>query len=1531
MGDDASVASTSRSGQVAALRRATLWALPVLIALVAAVCPAAAHASQIYCAGDCNDTVTTQHPPGGQGELGGYDSQELQAAYRIPDGVTPGETIALIVVGNYEQAEADLAKYRQRYGLSECSQASGCFRAVNAAGAEGTYPEAQGFEPASGWGPASAVGLDMLSTACSECRLLLVESSANSPSAIAQGVETAVAAGASVIATPYTIGSRCEEQFYGCGSLELQELKAAIGHASGVTVVAAAGGAGYGGIGFLGPFGGLAGGIPEAPAPADLPQVVAVGGTKLLRATNARGWQEEPWFEPPGRGTDAGCSAAETKPAWQRDSGCPHRTDNDVAAVAACVTPVSAYNSSHQEHGGWINVCGTSVSAALVAGIEAHSSPYARSLPGAEALYLDPAATLDITSGRDGICTPPAGTEYLCEAGTGYDGPTGVGVPNGAVTVEALPPIAVTGAASAVAGGDATLTGQVDPTGFEATYRFEYGTSTAYEMSAPTPPATAGSEASVTGKSVSLALEALRPDTTYHYRLVASDTAGTSYGADRTFRTAPPVVSAVSPATGGTSGDTEVTITGHNLAETSAVVFGSTPAASFHVESETSLTAVSPPGTGGADLLVTTPAGTSAANAGDRFTYQVGPVVDWGTNEEGQLGAGTLTWHSISGPEACPDGRNGVEPYACSLTPVEARGLHEVVAVASARSHRLALLKNGTVMSWGANYEGELGISLAIHATNEPTPVCLYEEYPCQPQNYLREVTEVVAGPDFNLALLKNGTVMSWGSDYSGELGYLIVPGNGAKALSAEPRPVCTRSKQPPCPAEDILDEVVEISAGEGPTDSGEEYALARLRNGTVMSWGSDGEGQLGQGESGEVSTSRARPVCTVSESPCSVQHQLAGVAQVAAGEHSIALLDNGTVMDWGRNIEGELGNGTVNQRSAVPTRVCAVAGAGAKAAPCPNGPFLESVKAIAGGSSLAGSGLALLEDGTVAAWGRELPSVQPFPPQVPERVCALGVTSCPNGPFLTEVQSISDDGPGEALLRNGTIASFGGTALDDGTAASDEAPELVCAVGVSSCPHGPYLEEVVAADGEVALLQGTPDVTGINPAVGSESGGAEVTITGAHLASATAVDFGSSSARFRVNSEHSLTAIAPPGSGTVDVAVTNPEGASATGAADRFTYFRVPTVTSVEADRGPTSGGTSVTITGTGLGAATEVDFGGRKAASSTVGSETTITAVSPPWGSGDAIAEVTVETPGGTSSYGVGDSFIYEPAVSSIEPTAGTASGGTRVLISGAAFEGGYLNGSAAASGFVRSVKFGATAARSFEVLGDGRIEAVAPAGVGAVGVAVETLGGGSLANPGALYTYLQPVPLSFAGWTVAGALTLTRPGLTIMLPQESLFNGTGSVNTETGIGSLIGSFSSPPSSATFKLLGFIPATLGTRLVQAGTLSGSLAPEGGGRELLRLLAQLNLEVSSVAMLGLRIPTHCVTSEPISLALAGSLTLEELAGVGWHFSGTASVPGMRCSGGLLGSAFGVVLSALLSGSGDPYSLSFLAGDPEDR
>src|SRR5262249_15986455 len=183
----------------------------------------------------------------------------------------------------------------------------------------------------------------------------------------------------------------------------------------------------------------------------------------------------------------------------------------------------------------------------------------------------------------------------------------------------------------------------------------------------------------------------------------------------------------------------------------------------------------------------------------------------------------------------------------------------------------------------------------------------------------------------------------------------------------------------------------------------------------------------------------------------------------------------------------------------------------------------------------------------------------------------------------------------------------------------------------------------------------------------------------------------------------------------SVDVTVTSAGGASPTGASDLFDY--APTVTHVEPNAGAAAGGTSVTITGTNFNEVSAVKFGSNAAASVTVNSATSITALSP---AGSGTVDVTVTTAGGTSPTSQADRFTYGPEVTAVSPGYGSPGGGTSVTITGSRFSG------------ATAVKFGSANATSFKVESATSITAVSPAGTGTVGVTVTTPEGTSATSP-------------------------------------------------------------------------------------------------------------------------------------------------------------------------------------------------------
>ena len=483
----------------------------------------------------------------GGGELGGFDPSDLQSAYHIPTTLGSPQTVAVIDAYGYPNAESDLATYRKRYGLAACTKADGCFGKVNGSGEEGNYPAGE-----RGWEEEAALDLDMVSAACPQCHILLVETANESVEALSKANNTAAALGASEISNSWGEAERdCGEA---CKAYEPD-----FEHV-GVLITASAGDEGYDGL-----FASSSKKPVSPEFPADLPEVVSVGGTALYKDTGvARGWREEVWDEPeytpnetPGEigiGTGSGCSAylKVPKPSWQADTGCAYRTDDDVAAVAAAETPVSV-----RVNGAWELVGGTSVSAPLLAGIEAHASAYARSL-GPQSLYEDTAALNDITEGFNYYPgkSPCAPIEYLCNAASGYDGPTGLGTPAGVPVLHGGAPEVTVGVPGELTATSVKLQGSVNPEGsLVSECKFEYGTSTAYGKIAKCSPSPGSGVAPV---AVAGPITGLKAGTSYDYRLYAKSSGGTTKSTNASFTTPRPPVVVIAAASEVSSGSAQL-------------------------------------------------------------------------------------------------------------------------------------------------------------------------------------------------------------------------------------------------------------------------------------------------------------------------------------------------------------------------------------------------------------------------------------------------------------------------------------------------------------------------------------------------------------------------------------------------------------------------------------------------------------------------------------------------------------------------------------------------------------------------------------------------------------------------------------------------------------------------------------------------------------------------------------------------------------------------------------------------------------
>jgi subtilase family serine protease len=330
--------------------------------------------------------VTNTPPPGSYGPL------QFQTAYGVVD-ITPStpQTIGIVDAYDDPNAESDLNTYSEQFGLPECTTANGCFKKVNQSGGP-IYPHP---DPTPGHMWAMEISLDVQIThaMCPACKILLVEANSNSTGNLL-AAEFYATYHATVVSNSW-------------GGIEFagETLYDGRFNRPGIPITFSSGDSGYG-----------------VDWPATSHYVNAVGGTTLtLNADNTRA-SETAWS-----GSGSGCSAYEPKPAWQKDAGCKHRTVADVSADADPATGAAVYDS--YGGGGWFQAGGTSLASPLIASIYAlagngTSTKYG-SYPYSNVTY---GTTLfDVVSGSDGSCSP----SYLCTAGPGYDGPTGLGTPIG--------------------------------------------------------------------------------------------------------------------------------------------------------------------------------------------------------------------------------------------------------------------------------------------------------------------------------------------------------------------------------------------------------------------------------------------------------------------------------------------------------------------------------------------------------------------------------------------------------------------------------------------------------------------------------------------------------------------------------------------------------------------------------------------------------------------------------------------------------------------------------------------------------------------------------------------------------------------------------------------------------------------------------------------------------------------------------------------------------------------------------------------
>jgi alpha-tubulin suppressor-like RCC1 family protein len=445
------------------------------------------------------------------------------------------------------------------------------------------------------------------------------------------------------------------------------------------------------------------------------------------------------------------------------------------------------------------------------------------------------------------------------------------------------PPTVTTEGASGIMAHTATVGATVNPNGADTHYYFEYGTvSTLYESDAPALPGNdAGS--GTTPVKVNVGVSGLAPYTTYYYRVVASNSTGTSYGTEQKFTTL---------ATGTFSAGAY-----HTCALVSSG--GSIDCWGYNYDGEL--------GNGTTKNISTKPVAVSGittateVSAGGYHTCALlsGSIDCWGYNKFGELGTGTTKGSST--PVAVSGITNAIEVsggdfYTCALlstksidcwgengfgelgdgtftertTPVAVHGITNATEVTAGALSTCALLSGGSIDCWGYNGFGELGTGSTVPEYS-PTPVAV--------KGITNAVAVSAVGDFYTCALLSGGTIKCWGDNEDGELG------NGTTVNSTTPV------------------QVTGITNAAG-VAAGAFHTCAWLVTATAYCWGENYFGELGNGTTVNSST------------PVQVSGITSAAGVTAGTSHTCARLIGGSIDCWGENLDGQLGNGTTTNSS---------------------------------------------------------------------------------------------------------------------------------------------------------------------------------------------------------------------------------------------------------------------------------------------------------------------------------------------------------------------------------------------------------------------------------------------------------------------------------------------------------------------------------------------------------------------------------------------------------------------------------------
>jgi hypothetical protein len=600
-----------------------------------------------------------------------YTADYLQWAYDttwLSANRGAGDTLAIVDAYGDSSAYSDMEQFRSANGLQSLPSCTGsvtssCFEVVNQSGSTSTSTlPTDANDETDSWNIEESLDIDAVSSLCPLCKILVVEAKSDDDRGSADleaGVSTAARLGADQISLSWGADVAPDYSIYASPYSSI----------TSAAVLAAAGDDTYPG--------------PDVGYPAALPDVTAIGGTSLAaNPANARGFGESAWSVEDCSGdtpcaTESGCDTSQSIPSYQQGvtTDCDGRAYNDVSADADPETGLEIYDSQPGDEGcgNSSHMCivgGTSLATPLTAALEAVTGI---STTGPAWAYSDVSLLNDIVSGSDGSC--PTGWFLICNAATGWDGPTGNGSISGDLTSGGP---GLGGATDAGANAtDVTLSGGLYPNGESTSYSWQYWVS-GQPASSATSTATATADGSTLQSLSTTLCGALTPGTTYDYDLVASNASGSETGYQGSFSTAatesaPTAASA--PAISGAAEDGQ-TLTGTDAAWNDA----SCNSAPSYVWQESS-SSVGPwtttVDTGQTYALTSADDGdylrfaaTESNGTGSATTTSavVGPVTEPGADSSGTTTTGTTTTTTTATEPAGPATSSPTTPTTTTTT-----------------------------------------------------------------------------------------------------------------------------------------------------------------------------------------------------------------------------------------------------------------------------------------------------------------------------------------------------------------------------------------------------------------------------------------------------------------------------------------------------------------------------------------------------------------------------------------------------------------------------------------------------------------------------------------------------------------------------------------------------------------------------------------------------------------------------------------------------------------------------------------------